>query len=117
MPKNETELATQVLKDLGVIGAGQSPEAADVADVVSAYRIKYAELGGSGLEYTFWSMEAIPETIFFILRDLVTLEVRGSFGQPISASEKEIEDAKIMKRLRRHVGLPATGVPTESVYF
>jgi hypothetical protein len=117
MPKTETELATEVLDHLGVIGAGQSAEAADVDRVIDAYRNKYAELDGAGLEYTYWDRGEIPEAIFFIVRDLVALEVGGMFGQPIAASQKDVEETIILKRLRRHSGTVSTGLPVYSEYF
>lgn len=117
MPRNETELATKVLDYLGVIGAGQSAEAADVAIVIEAYQSKYAELEGNGLEQVYWERDAIPDAIYLILRDLIALEVRGDFGQPISALEREAEETVILKRLRRHNGRAATGLPVVAEYF
>lgn len=117
MPKNETELATKVLDYLGVIGAGQSAEAADVALVIEAYQGKYAELEGNGLELVYWEREVIPDAIYLILRDLIALEVRGDFGQPVSAMEREAEETAILKRLRRHNGRPATGLPVVAEYM
>lgn len=117
MPRNETELATKVLDQLGVIGAGQSAEAADVAIVIEAYQSKYAELEGNGLELVYWEREVIPDAIYLILRDLIALEVRGDFGQPVSAMEREAEETAILKRLRRHNGRPATGLPVVAEYM
>ncbi len=117
MPKNETELATEVLDHLGVIGAGQSAEAADVVKVIAAYASKYDELEGNGLELVYWERDAIPDAIFLIVRDLVALEVQNAFGQTIPASQKELEEMVILKRLRRHTGRGATGLPVVSEYF
>lgn len=117
MAKTETELATAVLKHLSVIGAGQNPEASEIQDVIDAYRAKYDELTAPGYEYTYWELAEIPEPIFTTLRDLVALEVRNGFGQPIEASAKELEEAVILKRLRRHVGIPSTGLPAVSEYM
>lgn len=118
MAKTETELATAVLKHLSVIGAGQSAEAADVADVIEAYRSKYAELAAPGLEYAYWDTgDNIPDEVFIILRDLVALDVQNAFGQALTAADRDELETIIMKRLRRHVGLAATGEPVVSEYF
>jgi hypothetical protein len=117
MAKTETELATKVLDTLGVIGAGQSAEAADIDLVIEAYRSKYAELDGNGLELVYWDPNEIPDAIYLILRDLIALEVRGDFGQPLSAMEREAEETAILKRLRRHNGRAATGLPVIAEYF
>lgn len=117
MPKNETQLATEVLDYLGAIGAGQSADAGDITLVIDAYRGKYAELDGNGLEQVYWERDEIPDAIYLILRDLIALEVRGYFGQPLSAMEREAEETAILKRLRRHNGRGATGLPVVAEYF
>lgn len=117
MAKTETELAMKVLDTLGVIGAGQSAEAADIDLVIEAYRSKYAELEGNGLEQVYWDANEIPDAIYLILRDLIALEVRGDFGQPLSAMEREAEETAILKRLRRHNGRSATGLPVIAEYM
>ncbi len=117
MAKTSTELATAILEHLGVIGTGQSAEAGDLDMVVRAYQAKCAELEAPGLEYLYWELEEIPDAIFLILRDLVTLEVQNAFGQPITAADKDALETIILKRLRRHVGGVATGQPAMSEYF
>ena len=55
--------------------------------------------------------------MFLTVRDLVANEVRGAFGMPISAAEKEQEEQIIMRRLKRHLSVQATGLPGTAVYF
>lgn len=115
--KTETELATAVLKHLGVIGNGQSPDAEDLADVTAAYRSKYDEIAAPGMDYGYWLVEEIPDALFLTLRDLIALEVQTSFGQPVDAATKDALEIIVLKRLRRHTGRIATGLPVQSEFM
>ncbi len=115
--KTETELATAVLKHLGVLGNGQGVEAEDAQDVIAAYRSKYDEIAAPGMDYGYWLAEEIPDALFLTLRDLVALEVQASFGFPIDPATKDAQEQIILKRLRRHTGRIATGLPVYSEYM
>ncbi len=117
--KTEAQLANEVLREMGVIDAGETLAAgnADFDRVVLAYEDKYAELSSAGLELTYWTMTAIPQSIFTILRDLVINEVQGSFGNPLSAADKAGQELIILRKLRRHTAIQRSGLPTKAEYF
>jgi len=115
--KTATELATAVLRHLAVVDASETPDSADLTYVEGIYDDKWAELSAYGSEYTYWPSAEIPDAVFLILRDLISLEVRGAFGQPVSAQEREVEEAYILKRLKRHVQIPTDKLPNKAVYY
>ena len=115
LTKTTTELAEAVLRELGVFDATESPETIDQTFVVAAYGDKYAELQDRELAY--WSQTAIPTTIFLTVRDLTINEVRGAFGEPMSAMDKENQEIIILRQLRRHTQVRASGHATQTDYF
>ena len=117
--KTKIELATHVLRSLGVIDASEEPDDtdADVLWVIDQYEYKYAELAAPGLELAYWSQDSIPQAIFGILSDLVANEVADSYGQPSDAATKQGSEEIILSKLRRHVSVERSGLPTQAEYF
>ena len=110
-----TQLAASVLRELGVIDATESPESVDETFVINAYNIKFEELVDRDLAY--WTKTAIPNAIFNTVRDLIINEVRGAFGEPMSADTKESQEIIILRQLRRHTQVRDSGHATTTDYF
>ena len=117
MTKTVDELSTAILRHLTVLDATETASAEDLALVGDSYRSKWSELAEHGQEVAYWPRDAIPEPVFLILRDLVALDVQAAFGQPINAADKEASETIIMRRLRRHVGVQGSGLPTKAIYY
>ena len=117
MSYTTTQLATAVLQRLGVLDATETAAATDVTYITDVWAAKWEELSAHGLELTYFSYDDIPNPVFLTLRDLMANEVRGEYGKPISASEKEQEEMIILRRLRRHVATQASGLPGQALYF
>lgn len=115
LTKTTTELAEAVLREIGVIDATESPEAVDRDFVIAAYGDKFEELADRELAY--WAKAAIPNAIFLTVRDLTINEVRGAFGEPMSAADKEAQEIIILRQLRRHTQVRASGHATAADYF
>lgn len=115
LTKTTAELAEAVLRELGAIDATEDPESVDETFVIAAYGDKFAELQDRELAY--WSQTAIPNAIFLVVRDLVINEVRGAFGEPMSADQKESQEIIILRRLRQHIQVRPSGHQNEAVYF
>lgn len=109
------DLAEAVLRELGVIDATESPEATDETYVIEAYNYKYDELVDRELAY--WTKTAIPNQIFLSVRDLIINEVRGAFGEPMTAEQKEMQEIIILRQFRRHTQRRASGHVTAADYF
>lgn len=115
--KTTTELADAVLYDLNVADAEETPDAVDRAFVIARYTSKFAELAAPGLELTYWTITAIPEPIFMTVVELMKNEVRETYGEPNPPEQKEGREMMILKRLRRHVSRPASGLRTTAEFF
>ena len=117
MSKTVTQLATAVLRELGVVDAAETPDSEDLTYVEGVYRDKWEELSAHGTELTYWPYDTIPNPVFLVLRDLVMLEVMGAYGTPLPPGEKEAREVIILKKLRRHTSVQSSGRPAEADYF
>jgi len=117
MSYTASDLSTAVLRHLAVIDATETPASADATYVQDVWRAKWEELSAHGMEMTYFAFDDIPNPTFLTVRDLVANEVSGAFGQPKTAADKEAEEIVILRRLRRHLHAPATGLPGKATYF
>ncbi len=87
----ESDLATLTLKKLGVVGAADTPDAADSEDVVTAYEQYYAELDERTLAN--WTMAVIPARCADGLAKVLAARLRPQFGAGVY-SEAEFVTAE-----------------------
>lgn len=112
-----SQLATAVLRHLSVIDANETADSADETYISDVWSAKWEELSAHGLELTYFSYDEIPNPMFLTVRDLVALEVQGTFGQPIAPAEKEAQEQIILRRLRRHVQVQGSQNSAKANYF
>ena len=117
MSYTTTQLATAVLRHIGVLDATESADSDDVTYVTGVWQAKWEEISGAGMEATYFPYDDIPNPVYLTVRDLVANEVKGAFGMPMSVQDKEAEEIVILRRLRRHIAQPATGLPGKATYF
>jgi len=110
-----SDLATAVLREMNIIDAVETPAAIDATFVTDAYNRKFDELQDRELAY--WDRAEIPNSIFLVVRDLVINEVRGAYGEPMAAAEKEGQEIIILRRLRRHTQRRPSGHNVVADYF
>lgn len=117
MARTKIELATAALREMSVIDASETAEdyAEASTQLQTTYNDKYAELKSIG--ETYWVRDQIPEAVFLAVRDLLILEVSGSFGEPVSPELKDQRETIILKRIRRHKAREETGKETQAKYF
>ncbi len=111
------QLATAVLQHLAVLDATETIASVDSTYITDVWAAKWEEISSHGLEITYFPHDDIPNPVFLIVRDLVANEVRGAFGLPISAADKEAEETIILRRLRRHVQTQSSNRPVGVDYF
>ena len=111
----QTQLATQVLRDLNAIDASEAPDTEDETYVIGKYGTKYEELADD--ELCYWPLDAIPGAIFQAVCDLVALEVMGTYGTPQAPEDKEAREEVLLRRLRKHMRKRSSGLPVKAVYF
>lgn len=117
MSYGTAQLATAVLQHLSVLDATSTIESTDQTYITDVWAAKWEELSAHGMGVTYFAYDDIPNPVFLIIRDLVANEVRGAYGRPIGAAEKEAEETTILRRLRRHTGTQASGKPARAEYF
>lgn len=117
MAYTTTELADAVLREMAVVDASETPDAADRTYVTDTYAALWEELAAPGYELAYWPPADIPNQVFLVIRDLMILECQGAFGRPLPPAEKDARRQVIEKRLRRLVGVRKSGLPTKAIYF
>lgn len=117
MSKTTTELADAVLQDMAVANVRDTPDAEDRNYVIAAYETVWEELAGHGREVVFWTQNEIPLPVFYMMRDLVRLEVQGAYGKPIEPEARDARREMILKRLYRHTQTQSSGLPTRATYY
>lgn len=117
MTKSTTDLATAVLQHLAVLDATETIDSSDETYVTGVYEDKWAEMSSHGNETTYWPSASIPDAVFLILRDLISLHCRAAYGIPISEAELEMEENRVMRRLRRHISVQSSDLPTQTSTF
>lgn len=113
--KTRAELAEAVLKKLVVIDAWETAASEDSTFVIAAYDAKYDELVDQ--EIAYWTRDAIPNAIYAAVVNLIANEVRESFGDLMSAQEKEQEEVILLRPLRKHKQVRPSGHSTTADYF
>lgn len=117
MSYTTSQLTTAVMQHLALIDASASPATADETYITDVWAAKWEEISSHGAELTYFPYDDIPNAVFLIVRDLVANEVRGAFGLPISAHDKEAEETVILRRLRRHLQTQASQREGKAVYL
>ena len=84
MSQTQATLITQVLQDLGAIGAGVSPEAADSTAVADRLAPIYADLAARRI-YTVANTDALEDRAYPSLLRIVVETLAPTFGRPTNA--------------------------------
>lgn len=107
MAKSQNDLASAVLRQIGVLGAEETADANDVALVQTAYATKHGEWTERG--YVDWPNSAnpatseIPDEVFQIVINLVANEVLPAFGFPLPEETRAQREQLLLVGLRRLV--------------
>ena len=112
MSRTSTQLATTVLRKLGVIDALETPSAQDVAYVKSEYVAKLAEWDDRDLVY--WSQDAIPEAVYNPLALLMINEVQGAYGRAQDPQMQMAKEEQLLHMVRRHIRRRTSLLPVVS---
>ena len=112
-----TQLADAVLRELGVADASETPDTADRTYVTDTSAARCEEKASHGNEVVYWEADDIPGPVFLIVRDMMVLECAGAFGQRLDPADKEARKLVIERRLRKHVAVQSSNLPTPASYF
>ncbi len=111
---SRTDLATRVLRDLGLIAAEESPSADDLAFAEETVESVYAELALRGISLPNGSDQALPDQHLVCVARRIALDVAPAFGL-ISVADSELAKPAAEKALRELAMRRPTGqlVPAE----
>lgn len=118
--KSPEELATAVMRKLGMIDMNKQPTAVEQAGIIEIYHDKFEELAAEDLVY--WPVTEIPRAVFGAITRIVGAEFATVLGKDIPTEQNESGDAVAlgingMRMLRRLMARDATGLPTKANYF
>lgn len=118
--KTPEELATAVMRRLGMIDANKQPTASEQAIIIDHYYNKMEELRAEDLVY--WPESQIPRAAFEALIRVIAQQFSTTLGQDVPTEQTESGDVMAignvgMRMLRRLMARDATGLPTMANYF
>lgn len=111
--RTPSELATNVLLDLGVIDSHAAPAAADTNYVIKRYQDLFEELADPDEQIVYWELSDIPRAVFEPLTQLMSLTVAKAFGFPQTPQQLEQGMEIFKRRLRRHTHKRPAELPVE----
>lgn len=113
---SRNDLATRVLKDLGLVAAEETPSAVDLEWASETIASVAAQLSVEGIVIWNGSDESIPLEYLVVLSKRIGLEAGPSFGL-MSIADAERVKPPLNNLLRRMNAKPNTGVIQKAEYF
>ncbi len=110
------ELATLALKQLGVVGAGEAPDANDQAEALASYARYYAELEERTL--ATWDYDDVPERVQHPLSMFLAVRLAPLFfTEGRDANAQRAQEQMAERQLMRIIGRRHIGGATEADYY
>jgi hypothetical protein len=110
------DLATRVLKDLGITDGRGAPDPNDVSWATETARAVTSQLAAERVYIWNGSVEAVPEEYLVILSKRIGLDVGPSFGL-FTIAEAEQAKPVVNNTLRSMNAAQPTGSTAEAEYF
>lgn len=126
MARSKTDMSTDTLKKLSIIGAMETPAAEDSALVERRYDDKLASLIDAGLAYwshTSRTSENIPNAVYNAIVGIMAEECAAEFGVEAPTVTDDTTGRQVscgtkgMRDLRRHMAKGPSGAPTKATYY
>lgn len=112
----KTELATRILRDAGLIGAEETPSAADLEFAEETLSSEIDLMAETGINVWNGSEEEIPNSYLTALSRRIVLALSPAFGLA-SAVEVEAAIDRAERTLRKLSAIPDTGTVVKADYF
>ena len=113
---SRSDLATRVLKDLGLVGADETASAADQEFAEETVSAEVQMLSRIGMPIWNGNEMAVPEEYLTILSRRIGLAIAPSFGLSDIATAT-LAMREVEKTLRQMSAKPATGSVAENEYY
>lgn len=115
-PFTLAQLATRVLKDLGLVGAGETPSSADLEWAEETCSSEIDLMSAKGINIWNGSEDSIPNEYMTTLSRRVGLTLAPSYGlTDVATANAQI--VALEKEIRRISAKPSTGSVVETEYF
>lgn len=111
-----SELATRVLKDLGLVAAEETPSAADLNWAIETCQSEVLMLNAKGIPIWNGSEVEVPQEYLTLLSRRIGLAVGPSYGL-MSAAEAQVAMRAAEVDLRVLGSVRATGAVMQAEYF
>ena len=111
-----SDMATRVLKDLGLIGAEETPSAADLTWAQETVSAEVATLAEVGMPIWNGSDVEVPQAYLLPLSHRIGLSIAPSFGL-MSVVDAERAKPIADQVLYKLATVPGTGATQEAEYF
>ena len=116
MSYTAAELATRVLRDLGLVGAEETPSAADLAWAEETCTSEILQMNARGIPIWNGSDTDIPQEYLTVLSRRIGLAIAPSYGlADLATAAIAMEQAEL--NLRRLGYTPPTGAVQQAEYF
>jgi hypothetical protein len=111
-----TELATRVLRDLGMVAADETPTAVDLAWALETCDSEIEQMEARGIAIWNGGVNSVPRHYLTLLSRRIGISIAPSFGlSDIGTAQTAM--AAMEQELRRLGTVPATGQPMTAEYF
>ncbi len=111
----EAQLATRVLRDLGVVASDETPSSQDLNDAVEIIASEIPSMAVRGISIWGGSGTVVPQEYLTALSRRLGLSVAPTYGMGLDQSAIAIEAAE--RYLRQLAAKPANGAVTRTEYF
>jgi hypothetical protein len=112
----KAQLATRLLRDLGLLGADETASSVDMDWAEETIDATFAALQRKGIRIWDSSTDAIPDEYLVLLSQRIGLDVAPSFGL-MSMAEAAAARLVLERDLRVLSAQQPTGLPAEAEYF
>lgn len=113
---SKSDLATRILRDAGLIGAEETPSAADLEFAEETLSAEIDAMSATGIVIWNGSDESIPSGYLTPLSRRIVLAISPAFGLA-SAAEVEVAIDRVERTLRKLSAVPATNETIKNDYF
>ena len=113
---SQSDLATRILRDAGLISAEETPSALDLAFAQETLSAEIALMAAKGITIWNGSDSSVPLPYYTALSRRIVLALGPSFGL-VDAAEASVAIPKIESDLRVISQTPGTGTAQQTEYF
>jgi hypothetical protein len=113
---SQSDLATRILRDAGLIGADEVPSAADLVFTQETLSSEIDQMGEVSIKIWNGSEIEVPSAYYTALSRRIVMAISPAFGLA-SAAEVELAMERVERTLRKLANVPGTGAPVQNEFI